>query len=179
MGRFAEQDAILDAVVQAIADRAPDFDREIIEDLIEAVGPAELWCAILGPAVDQVMVRIGISAVNESRPSASPPPPNCNGWIGTNGELRHDPTNNGPCPVHPPESRAARTAGGSGEEGKEIFDEGIALIGGTCPHCGSDFVTTLESVIQGKMSQCPSCQHEFVPDTPGKSEPPPAKGGGE
>jgi predicted Zn-ribbon and HTH transcriptional regulator len=57
MGRF---DPLLDAVVDVISERVPDFDREVIEDLIEAVGPNELLLAILGPAVDQVMRRIGL-----------------------------------------------------------------------------------------------------------------------
>lgn len=66
MGRFAESNPLLDAVVDVIADRAEDFDREVIEDLIEAVGEDDIWLACVGPAINAVMTRIGLDRFIES-----------------------------------------------------------------------------------------------------------------
>lgn len=77
MGRFAESNPLLDAVVGEIVARLPDFDREVIEDLVEAVGSGEMDTLILGPAVTQVMKRIGLEqpaidmAIDEIEPGGT------------------------------------------------------------------------------------------------------------
>lgn len=52
-------DPLLAAVIDVISERVPDFDTETLEDLIEVVAD-DLWLAVLGPAVDQVMARVGL-----------------------------------------------------------------------------------------------------------------------
>jgi peptide subunit release factor 1 (eRF1) len=52
-------DPLLAAVIDVISERVPDFDTETLEDLIEVVAD-DLWVAVLGPAVDQVMARVGL-----------------------------------------------------------------------------------------------------------------------
>lgn len=60
MGRFEKDWPIFDVIASIIADRLDDFDQEIIEDLIAAVGPEELY-EHLGPAIDKIMARIGFA----------------------------------------------------------------------------------------------------------------------
>lgn len=65
MGRFADRDwPILDAVVTILERRVPEFDREVIEDLIEAVGPEVLYGHFLLPAIDNIAERIGFPVLS-------------------------------------------------------------------------------------------------------------------
>jgi hypothetical protein len=150
VGRFAESDPVLDAMLAAIADRADDFDLEIIEDLAEAVGPNGLWEAIIGPALDQLSARIGVPLTRKEIDPAVTEAKNERAKLAGENAL--------PLPVLPNQEGPTVMLGH--DPGQEPGT--VAMIQGTCPHCQSTFLTTLESVVKEETDTCPHCGKDFM-----------------
>jgi hypothetical protein len=142
MGRFGDGWTIYDEIAAVIADRADDWDREVIEDLMLTVGPEALYELAVGPMIDKVMERIGLGNVTLPQPGAE----------------------QASRPILASASTVRSLASGSLKPGQQPPEGGIALVWCSCPHCNHGFMTTVESIVNRESDNCPECGKEIVPE---------------
>lgn len=148
MGRFGDGWRIYDEIADLIADRLDDFDRETIEDLMDAIGPENLYKYAVEPMIDKVIERIG---------------------LGNLPKLARDPTTGATKdqqlpPANPLAPSVANTLPNAPSENIVPGEAAgtVAMVQGKCPHCESTFLTTLEAVMKEESDTCLHCGKDFI-----------------